>query len=140
MFSSQDSALRADRVLHIHSAAPPKPAYGQACNGCGVCCLAAPCPLGMLLSRRRQGACAALVWEGSPGLYRCAAISQPRQAVQQALPRRLQWLARPLSCLLARLARRWIAAGQGCDSWLDVQGPTDIADNATTHSQDLHDR
>ncbi len=140
MFPPQDNAFRQDRVIHIQPSAPRKPAYGQACNGCGICCLAAPCPLGMLVSGRRQGACAALLWDESPGLYRCGALSQPRLTLQRALPRGLQFLVRPLAWLLARMGRRWIAAGQGCDSLLDVQAGADIADNAPTHSQDFHDR
>jgi hypothetical protein len=83
------------RVVMIHPAAPPKPAEGAACNGCGVCCAAEPCPLGMLLSLRRHGACRLLAWH--EGQYRCRAL--------HGAPR-----------LLRPLVRRWIAAGAGCDS------------------------
>ena len=27
-----------EHILHLHPAAPEKPAFGQSCNGCGVCC------------------------------------------------------------------------------------------------------
>ena len=37
-------------VIHLHPSAPPKPAEGAACNGCGVCCAWQPCPLGVLAS------------------------------------------------------------------------------------------
>jgi hypothetical protein len=90
------------RVIHVHTDAPPKPALGQPCNGCGVCCLTEPCPLGMLLSRRRQGACEALRWDAER--YHCGVVS--------AHPRGL----------LGWLVRRWIAAGSGCDCSLDVGG------------------
>jgi hypothetical protein len=84
-------------VIRIHALAPAKPAIGAACNGCGVCCLSEPCPLGVLVSRRRSGACAALNWDDAVARYRCG-------------------LADAKQTLLAALARRWIAAGRGCDS------------------------
>ncbi len=88
------------RVIAIHADAPAKPAVGAACNGCGVCCLSEPCPLGVLVSRRRHGACTALQWDAPQRRYRCglAAGRSP----------------------LAALARRWIAAGRGCDSDAEV--------------------
>lgn len=94
-------------VIHLHPAAPVKPPTGQPCNGCGVCCAWAPCPLGMLLSRRRTGPCTALVW--ADDRYRCGVLAAPR--------RHLPWL--PAS-LARRLAWRWIAAAQGCDAELDT--------------------
>ena len=108
-------------VIAIEPAAPPKPALGAPCNGCGVCCLFAPCPLGMLLSRRRHGACAALQWQAGAGPYRCGALSAPEAVLAKALPRPLRGLAPWLAPWLARLGWRWIAAGQGCDSSLVVQ-------------------
>lgn len=91
-------AMPAPRVIPIEPCAPSKPAWGAACNGCGVCCLAEPCPLGMLWSRRRRGACAALSWDAASGQYRCG-----------VLVRFQHW---PWA---ARWVRRWIGAGQGCD-------------------------
>ena len=101
------------QLLHIHPAAPAKPAVGAPCNGCGVCCLSAPCPLGILLSGRRTGACAALRWEDAQARYLCGAISQPADV----LGPRWRWAAP----LLGRWARRWVAAGIGCDSTLEVE-------------------
>jgi len=96
------------RTIHIQPLAPAKPAWGQPCNGCGVCCLAEPCPLGMLLSRRRRGACVALRWQAPPQRYVCGAVAEPATV----WPRWSRW-AQPV---LVRLARRWIAAGVGCDA------------------------
>jgi hypothetical protein len=81
------------RHIRIHTAAPAKPPLGAACNGCGLCCLAEPCPLGMIVSMRMRGACRALRWDGVR--YRCGVMRRP---------------------LLRRLVGRWIAAGRGCDS------------------------
>lgn len=103
------------QVIHLHRDAPAKPAAGAACNGCGVCCASEPCPLGMLVSRRRRGACAALVWVDAERQYRCGLILQPAGH----LPAGLRWVAPAL----ARAARRWVAAGRGCDAWMDVQRP-----------------
>ena len=98
------------RVILLQPEAPAKPAPGQACNGCGVCCAAEPCPLGMLLSRRRRGACRALQWQAGAGQYRCGVLAEPRR-----------WLPALPASWSRRLARRWIAAGLGCDSDLQPQ-------------------
>lgn len=97
------------RVILLHPLAPPKPAEGARCNGCGVCCAAEPCPLGILLSRRRRGACVALEWDGGQQRYLCGALAQPS--------RWLPWLPATWS---QALVRRWIAAAQGCDAGLET--------------------
>lgn len=97
------------RIIRIHAGAPPKPAWGAPCNGCGVCCLAEPCPVGMLVSRRRTGACAAVAWVPAEQRYRCGVVLAPAQHLPRWLPAgALRWVS--------RLARRFIAAGRGCDS------------------------
>ncbi|HEY4069905.1 MAG TPA: hypothetical protein VGM74_23550, partial [Burkholderiaceae bacterium] len=63
----------------------------EPCNGCGVCCASAPCPLGVLASRRFTGACAALLWVDEARQYRCGLIARPADH----LPRGLHW-ASPL--------------------------------------------
>ncbi len=88
-------------IVRIHPQAPPKPTLGAPCNGCGVCCLVEPCPLGMVLSLKTQGACRMLRWQEGPGgagLYRCGALALP---------------------VIKHVARRWIAAGRGCDCSLE---------------------
>jgi len=105
-----------EHVIHLHPDAPVKPAPGQACNGCGVCCAWQPCPLGVLVSGRRSGACKALVWHQPGQRYGCAMVAAP----ERVWPR----LPAPLRPLVRRLARRWIAAGVGCDSDLQTgDGP-----------------
>jgi len=68
-------------VIWIQPEAPPKPAVGAPCNGCGVCCLAEPCPLGMLVSLKREGACRALVWSDADRQYRCGMLVHPSRYV-----------------------------------------------------------
>ena len=102
-----------DQIIHIHPEAPFKPALGAPCNGCGVCCLAEPCPLGQVISRKRSGACDALRWDAAQRLYRCGVLSD----TEAVLGPRWRWVAP----LLRRLAARWIAAGVGCDASLQVQ-------------------
>jgi hypothetical protein len=93
----------APRVIHLHADAPAKPAVGAACNGCGVCCVAEPCPIGMLVSLRRRGACTALTWDPAGSRYRCGLLAD--------------------AGLGSRVVSRWIAAGTGCDSLLEPERP-----------------
>mgnify|MGYP003597837311 CR=1 FL=1 len=90
------------QTLHRHEGAPPKPAYGAPCNGCGVCCLMEPCPIGIIVSRRRKGACSALRWDAAAQHYRCGLMDK---------------------AVLRPMVRRWIAAGSGCDAQIDVRPP-----------------
>lgn len=112
----QQQPGRQQVVIKIHPQAPAKPALGAPCNGCGICCLVEPCPLGMLVSRRRRGACRALRWREAEYRYVCGMLAEPLAV--------LGWrgrLARALEPALRRLARRWIAAGRGCDATLEVE-------------------
>ena len=85
-----------EQTIHLHRQAPVKPAEGQPCNGCGVCCVAAPCPLGMLLTQRLGGRCRLLRWDEDAARYACGALLSAPAAAQG-------------------LVRRWIGAGAGCD-------------------------
>jgi hypothetical protein len=101
------------QVIRLHPDAPPKPSETAPCNGCGVCCAAEPCPVGVLVSGRRTGACAALLWKSDAGRYRCGLVGAPTQV--------LRWLPAAAAPLVSRLARRWISAASGCDSSLVVE-------------------
>lgn len=105
------------QVIHIHAEAPDKPALGEPCNGCGVCCLTESCPLGSVISRKRLGACDALRWDAGQQVYRCGAITDARGV----LGPRWRWVAP----VFQRLARRWIAAGVGCDATLQAERGAD---------------
>jgi hypothetical protein len=124
------------QVILIHPDAASKPAPGAPCNGCGVCCLLEPCPLGVVLSRRRDGACIAVRWDIEAHQYRCGALSAPADVLQQVLPRPLRHLASILSPGLAALAKRWIAVGQGCDSTVELDGPVAASETSSTMRND----
>lgn len=94
------------QTIALHRDAPAKPAWGEPCNGCGVCCAVETCPAGRLLFRRRRGPCPALHWAESESRYRCGLAAHP----QRHLP-----LPAQLARTAAALFRRWIAAGKGCD-------------------------
>ncbi|WP_431104738.1 hypothetical protein [Roseateles noduli] len=115
-------------VIWIHPEAPPKPALGQACNGCGVCCLAEPCPLGMLVSLKREGACRALLWSGEDRQYRCGMLVHPTRYVGLRTLRPDGLVNR----LIRRYARRMIAAGIGCDA--DIEPTTAPSSPASSPS------
>jgi hypothetical protein len=97
------------RTIWLHSTAPSKPAPGAPCNGCGVCCASAPCPLGMLASGRIAGRCSRLRFDDAASRYRCGLMpGEPRPDAT--------WLTRALAKSAAAVLRRWIGAGIGCDS------------------------
>lgn len=92
-------------VVWVHPDAPAKPAVGAPCNGCGLCCLSEPCPVGIVISRRRRGRCQALRWDARQQRYRCGLLRDAGDETPTALTR---WVQAAL--------RRWIAAGVGCDA------------------------
>ena len=100
------------QVIHIHPDAPAKPAPGEPCNGCGVCCTAEPCPIGAIVSGRRDGRCAALTWSDVDDRYRCGLVADPAAHLPEVLH-----VAAPL---IGRVVRRFISAGSGCDCSLRV--------------------
>lgn len=114
--------MSSGRVIYIQPGAPLKPPEGAPCNGCGVCCLLEPCPLGTLLSGRRRGACVAVQWDAAARRYHCAAVTAPMDVVKRILPDWLHAASPAGGALLSRLAPRWIAAGKGCDSSVLTQG------------------
>lgn len=96
------------QIIWLHRAAPAKPALGQACNGCGVCCAASPCPVARVFLWRWRGACPALEWQAEAMQYRCGMLLRPAHYLF-LLPQRLApWFTGRI--------RRWIAADVACDS------------------------
>jgi len=62
----------------------------------------------MIVSRKRHGPCDALRWDDDDHRYRCGLLSDPTGTTGLRRPWALRWMK--------ALARRWIAAGQGCDA------------------------
>ena len=96
------------QIIEIHRHAPEKPVIGQACNGCGVCCAAEPCPLSLALLWPHQQPCRALEWNENKQRYYCGMVIKPAQYLR-FLP---DWANR----WSIKIAKRWIAADQRCDS------------------------
>ena len=96
--------------VFLPAAAPPKPALGAPCNGCGICCNIAPCPLSRLLLGHRTGTCPALRWEDDRSW--CGLVIAPSGIAR--------WLPRGF-------VLRWIAAGSGCDCDADIDDDVDAA-------------
>jgi hypothetical protein len=99
MPSPSSSSNTLAQVIQVHPLAAAKPPVGAPCNGCGLCCLAETCPVGIVLSRSRSGPCKALRWDAAEHQYRCGALGTGLQA---------------------RVIGRWIAAGAGCDCDLEA--------------------
>lgn len=111
---------KSPQIIYIQPLAPAKPPEGATCNGCGICCLSEPCPLGMVVSRKRSGTCLALHWDQQQLKYRCGALTNPAATAHQTLPDALRFMAPIIIWLLKITASRWIAAGAGCDSTLQI--------------------
>ena len=124
MASSTAAAINERRTIYLEHGAPAKSPAGATCNGCGVCCQYEPCPLGVVLSLRRSGACVASVWDPNRRQYRCAALVDPRSLLRSRLPAAFQGACGPAAWLLSRFAPRWIAAGVGCDCDLEILDAT----------------
>jgi hypothetical protein len=106
------------QVIQIHPLAALKPPMGAPCNGCGLCCLAEPCPVGVLLSRSRSGPCKALRWDVAQRQYRCGALGTG-------------WRA--------RLLGRWISVGSGCDCDLEATPSVTIETSPSQAHAPRHD-
>lgn len=103
------------QIVHLHRQAPAKPAVGQPCTCCGVCCALETCPAGRLRFRRAGGPCPALEWSAGDKRYHCGLLLRPTHY--------LGWLPAVAGTFASRCFCRWIAAGQGCDCSAEVEPP-----------------
>lgn len=94
------------RDLTLHAPAPPKPAPGAACNGCGICCALERCPVARLFLPAAER-CRALEWDDAARRYRCGMAVRPAAY--------LRWLPRRWEVGAGRWFASRIAAGSGCD-------------------------
>jgi len=96
------------QTITIHAQAPARPAMGEACNGCGVCCAAEPCPVSLVLLWPHQTPCRALIWSDTELRYFCGMVTRPAQF--------LRWLPQRWNAGASSLFKRWIAADTLCDA------------------------
>jgi hypothetical protein len=108
----QNASVR-EQIIHLHRNAPAKPAEGQPCNGCGVCCALETCPVARLRFLQSAGPCPALVWSEEETRYHCGLLLKPSQY--------FSWLPKVAESAARRLMARWIASGVGCDCDADSQ-------------------
>jgi hypothetical protein len=102
-----------EQIILLHHNAPPKPADGQPCNGCGVCCALETCPVARLRFLKISGPCPGLEWSERETRYHCGLLVNPGKY--------FGWLPNTAMPISRRLLTRWISAGKGCDCIADVQ-------------------
>jgi hypothetical protein len=85
--------------------APEKPAEGQPCNGCGMCCAAQPCLIAQEFIGATEGPCPAMVFED--GRFWCGMTRTPGAYMGQP-----GWADE----MLGRMFAEALGIGIGCDS------------------------
>ena len=102
-----------EQIIQIHALAPAKPALGEPCNGCGVCCAAEPCPVSLALLWPHQAPCKALIWHDVENRYLCGMVMQPSNY--------LVWLPIFADKFASKLFKRWIVADTNCDADVSIE-------------------
>ena len=87
-----------------------KPPYGESCNGCGECCKASTCELGMAVFEQNDGPCPGL--EVEDGLYRCGLLLHPHRYAGLQAEIHGEGALKAAAALL-------IGTGIGCDCEMD---------------------
>lgn len=100
--------------VELHPLSPEKPVYGAPCNGCGICCAAAPCPVAFVFLFQFRGKCRALLWQGDR--YVCGMVFSPDHYVKLITGR---WRESGGRFFASR-----IASGAGCDSYAEIDNST----------------
>ena len=81
---------------------PDKPPFGLPCNGCGYCCAAELCQIGIAIHGDIPAPCPSMEWEDSR--FRCGAIRLADSDIKYGL-----------------LVRMALGIGLGCDSETDAE-------------------
>ncbi|MEA8593044.1 hypothetical protein PZT57_30825 [Pseudomonas aeruginosa] len=102
----------------IESVSLDKPALGSPCNGCGVCCIAQVCDLGVALGDDQN--CKALL-QRSDGTFSCGLVEDPYRFIPEV--DLSKWLTLDQMSggaageqALKSLYAEMLGAGRGCDS------------------------
>lgn len=98
--------------IELHADAPAKPAAGEPCNRCGVCCAYTPCPIARLFLFQFKGSCRALMWQ-EEGHYACGMVQEPDR-FSLLIPNTFRVRA-------GKLFAKRIAAGTGCDADIEIE-------------------
>lgn len=86
-----------------------KPAHGQPCNGCGVCCHISVCPLGQSVFGPRLGPCPAVQKNpDDPHKWECGLVVEPMRFVMHKCLAHTWQAMRAAASIL-------IGTGDGCD-------------------------
>lgn len=95
---------------------PDKPSKGSDCNGCGVCCIAETCAVGLEAFGDSHQVCPALYW--SENQFRCGLMQNPFSFISpeqkgEYLNPKIHQFGEKLS---AEYYQYLIGANVGCDS------------------------
>lgn len=119
----------------IHSVTLDKPVYGQPCNGCGICCIAKVCELGVTLGDDQN--CKALV-RGSEGGFYCGMVADPYRYMDEvdlSTWKSIDALdgGEAGELALKALHAEALGAGKGCDS--DDEAVAEYLEEARANEQ-----
>ena len=93
-----------NRITHLPPVILQRPRYGEACNGCGLCCSLEPCGIAKARHGDIPGPCPELVYDA--GRYRCRLVLMETLATEMGLiPGEFQ-----------ALVTEALGIGKGCDS------------------------
>jgi len=95
---------------------PSKPKSGSSCNGCGVCCIAETCAVGLEAFGLSHQVCPALYWEENR--FYCGLMTRPFEYIQPEMDG--SYLSKAIHGFGEELSASYyqdlIGAAKGCDS------------------------
>lgn len=96
-------------AIALPMTAPEKPAYGQPCNGCGLCCAAEPCAVAVEFLGETEGPCRAMEFEA--GRFWCGMVRNPGKHIGLD-----DFAANAIRESVGKLVAHMLGVGRGCDS------------------------